>query len=315
MTHAVVLVIVVTVSGFASVSRPHAAHLGIQTDANALVMNQGGEISDFYLGRFSTIIKPLAIPTSAPASHTPSVYTVSDGEDLTSIAAKFKLTVAQIRWSNPILTDTDFVTGGVKLTIPPTPGVVVAVHSGDTVQSLADTYKTDPESIIEYNRLRTDPNQLPDGLELVIPDGQGPALTIKVDAIPVPTRSSVFSNFVGSSYRATYGAPTGTFTPRGFSWGWCTWYVATRRNVTWLGDAGQWYGNAAAQGYPVGHTPLPGAIMVTWESGWGHVAYVESVNADGSFLVSEMNFRGFGVTSQRTIRPGGVPLIGFVYDK
>ena len=304
-----------TVSGYASVTRNQPNHFGLQTDANARVMNQGGEISDFYLGRFSTIIKPLAIPTTAPPSHTPSVYTVSDGEDLATIATKFKLTVEQIRWSNPILAETDFVTGGVKLTIPPTPGVVVAVHSGDTVQSLADTYKTDPDSIIDYNRIRIDPNQLPDGLELVIPDGQGPPLVNKVEAIPVPTRASVFSNFSGSRYKTSFGAPTGTFSPRGFSWGWCTYYVATRRNVTWLGDAGQWYGNAAAQGYPVGHTPMAGAIMVTWESGWGHVAYVESVNADGSYLVSEMNFAGFGVASQRTIRPGGVPLIGFVYEK
>jgi len=53
--------------------------------------------------------------------------------------------------------------------------------------------------------------------------------------------------------------------------------------------------------------------MVTWESGWGHVAIVESVNADGSWTVSEMNFAGFGVISSRTIRPGRVPLLGFIY--
>jgi surface antigen len=89
--------------------------------------------------------------------------------------------------------------------------------------------------------------------------------------------------------------------------------VATRRSVTWLGNAFEWYGNAGAQGLPEGQTPRPGAIMVTWESGWGHVAYVEQVFPDGSWKVSEMNFVGFAVVSSRTIKPGGVPLIGFIY--
>jgi surface antigen len=53
--------------------------------------------------------------------------------------------------------------------------------------------------------------------------------------------------------------------------------------------------------------------MVTNESGYGHVAYVESVNGDGSWTVSEMNYRGWDQVDQRTIRPGGVPLIGFIY--
>ena len=85
--------------------------------------------------------------------------------------------------------------------------------------------------------------------------------------------------------------------------------------MTWAGDADQWFRNAQAQGYPVGSSPVAGSIMVTWESGLGHVAYVESVNADGTFLVSEANFRGFGVTSQREITTRQVPLIGFIYNK
>jgi len=43
------------------------------------------------------------------------------------------------------------------------------------------------------------------------------------------------------------------------------------------------------------------------------VAYVEAVNADGSYTVSEMNFTRWNVIDQRTIKPGGVPLIGFIY--
>ena len=42
---------------------------------------------------------------------------------------------------------------------------------------------------------------------------------------------------------------------------------------------------------------------------------MHEADADGSFLVSEANFRGFGVTSQREITTRQVPLIGFIYNK
>lgn len=100
-----------------------------------------------------------------------------------------------------------------------------------------------------------------------------------------------------------------------FPYGQCTYYVATRRTVTWSGNAGQWYGNARAQGYAVGSTPQSGAIMVSYEGvSLGHVSYVESVNADGSFIVSEMNYNGgWGRISSRTVVPGTIYIVGFIY--
>jgi surface antigen len=304
----VVLVTVLMISGYASVSRQMPVRLGLQTDANALMMNQGGDVSNFYLGRLGTIVKPLSIPVSAPISHAPTTYTVASGDDLSKIAAKYNVTVEEIRWSNPILKDTDKVTGGVKLDIPPVHGIVVTVHVGDSVDSLAGAYHVSSQSIIDFNRIRTDPGALPEGTELVIPDGHGPTLTIKVQPAPTTVRAT-------GAYQVSVGAPIGSYVNPRFPWGWCTWYVSTRFNVTWLGDAYQWYGNAHAQGYPVGSAPQVGSIMVTWESGLGHVSYVDAVYPDGSWLVSEANFRGFGVTDQRTIKPGQVPLIGFIYPK
>jgi surface antigen len=97
-----------------------------------------------------------------------------------------------------------------------------------------------------------------------------------------------------------------------FPWGYCTWYVSTRRLIPWSGDAWSWYGAAIAMGYKVGPLPRPGAIMVSKEGPVGHVAYVESVDGS-SFTVSEMNFRGFGIVDQRRIYLGGVALYGFIY--
>lgn len=106
----------------------------------------------------------------------------------------------------------------------------------------------------------------------------------------------------------------------GFSYGYCTWWVAQKRYVPWRGDAAQWWWNARAFGYAEGAAPRAGAIMVMGVSGSspdGHVAYVESVNPGGSFVVSEMNWWGVPgggwnrvdyrtVTSMRGI-------LGFIY--
>jgi len=63
--------------------------------------------------------------------------------------------------------------------------------------------------------------------------------------------------------------------------------------------------------------PMVGAIMVqgiSWASPVGHVAYVESVNGDGSFTVSEMNYGGWGRVDYRTIKStAGLDLLGFIY--
>jgi surface antigen len=81
----------------------------------------------------------------------------------------------------------------------------------------------------------------------------------------------------------------------GFSYGYCTWWVAHKRPIPWRGNAYQWWWNARAFGFAEGPTPRPGAVMVMGISGnspQGHVGYVESVNPNGSFLVSEMNWWG-----------------------
>jgi surface antigen len=113
------------------------------------------------------------------------------------------------------------------------------------------------------------------------------------------------------------GAPVAFEAPGGnhFAYGYCTWYVANRRNIPWMGNAIDWWPNAQAYGYAEGALPAVGAVMVTRESPIGHVAYVESVGGDGSWTVSEMNYAGWNIVDNRTIHPGGVPLVGFIYGK
>jgi surface antigen len=106
----------------------------------------------------------------------------------------------------------------------------------------------------------------------------------------------------------------------GFSYGYCTWWVAHKRPIPWRGNAYQWWWNARAFGFVEGAAPRPGAVMVMGISGTspqGHVAYVESVNPNGSFLVSEMNWwgvsgGGWNRVDYRTIS-SMKGILGFIY--
>jgi surface antigen len=124
-------------------------------------------------------------------------------------------------------------------------------------------------------------------------------------------RANAIAASLSASHSVTFSG-TGPY-PNRFAYGYCTYYVAEKRNIPWLGNAIDWWPNARAYGQPEGPTPRVGAVMVTRESGYGHVAYVEAVNADGSWTVSEMNFIGWNRISSRTIHFGQVPLVGFIY--
>lgn len=97
-----------------------------------------------------------------------------------------------------------------------------------------------------------------------------------------------------------------------FPWGQCTWYVATKRNVYWSGNARNWYYNAKAVGRPVGKTPKIGSIIVLSSGYYGHVGYVEKV--DGNVITySESNNPRLGKITWQTVDYRKLPVIGFIY--
>ncbi len=101
-------------------------------NAEAVVVSQGGTVGDVSLGRYSTIIKPVSIPTSVPINRAPLTYSVAAGDSLAAIAARYGVTVSQIRWSNTNLIASDVVATGQQIIIPPVPGIVVTTKASDT---------------------------------------------------------------------------------------------------------------------------------------------------------------------------------------
>lgn len=98
-----------------------------------------------------------------------------------------------------------------------------------------------------------------------------------------------------------------------FAYGYCTWYVASRRNIPWFGNAGTWLIGAQGAGFATGNVPQVGAIIVTSESRWGHVGIVEGVNGDGTITISEMNYSGFARITSRTISVNYGAIKGYIY--
>jgi hypothetical protein len=88
-------------------------------------------------------------------------------------------------------------------------------------------------------------------------------------------------------------APVRSQASPGAGWypvGQCTWWVWTKRPVGFWNDATDWKWQAIRDGYSVSDVPVAGAIAWTY----GHVAYVESVNSDGSVNISEANYDSQG---------------------
>ena len=298
-----VLLLVLAISGYASFDRHLPAGLSLRlglVNAQGLVSGEGGSSGSVILGRSGTIVKPASVPTTAVLSHNPAGYQVQPGEKLQDIAGRYGVSVDDLRWSNFATLQnlgTD-VSAGQSIVIPPISGIVVTVKAGDTVQSLASAYHVNAQAILDFNYIRTDASAaLAAGGMVVIPGGTGPAF-VK----PVARR-------VGATVSSNWTPATGNR----FAFGFCTYYVYNRKPVPWLGNANQWLVQAQAYGWRTGRTPAVGAIMVTYESGFGHVAYVEAVNSNGSWRVSEMNFNAWDVVDFRTITPGSIPLAGFIY--
>jgi len=101
---------------------------------------------------------------------------------------------------------------------------------------------------------------------------------------------------------------------------WHAWHSACcnwGRALEWCTDAQYWNDQAASRGYSTGMTPANTAIFVCEPSstcsGYGHVGYVVTANADGSFSSTEQFWGGPCGTHSRT-RPAGFATGGFIYN-
>lgn len=220
-------------------------------------------------------------------------YKVQPGDIPSEIAAAFGITTNTLLWANN-LSYWDRIKPDQELIILPVSGVKHTVKKGETLDKIVKNYKGDIEKTIEINALPAD-GKLAIGQDIIIPDGQKP-----VQYIPRTY----------ASYTVAELGPYGDTSHR-FPWGQCTWYVAQKRYIPWNGDAKIWLKKAPQYGFETGSEPRVGAVVVTRESTYGHVAYVEAVSED-TLTVSEMSL-GRGIKRVRVLDQDDWRIRGYIY--
>lgn len=245
-----------------------------------------------------------------------TLYTVLDGDTMSGIAAKMGITVNTILWANDI-DNVDAIKPGDQIFILPVAGLNHIVKSGESIDDIAKQYKADKEKIISFNSLPAN-GEVEEGASITIPDGRR-----EEEAKPEKETETGLTRRQYANTTTGLGAVnniSGYRTPEGkagkghrFPYGYCTWYVASKRFVPWGGNAGTWLYNAKAQGYKTGKSPAVGAIVVTTENRYyGHVALVEKVSG-GSITVSDMNYVGWGKVSRRSLPTNSRVIKGYIY--
>jgi surface antigen len=242
--------------------------------------------------------------TEQPSRRTSIItYSVKEGDTLSVIAQRFGLSIKTLADVNDI-SAVNNIRPGQTLSIPPDNGIIYTVKKGDTLSTIVKKFQGDLEETKKYTS-----ENIKEGQKILVVGG-------KVPQAPPPSSPrfassrNVLTRNNSSAKRTLLGEGSRN---NGYPWGWCTWYAAYRRHIpsNW-GNAGQWLASARRAGYATGSTPQVGAIIVTSESWYGHVGYVEAVGAN-SVTISEMNYRGWGTVSQRTIPANSGIIKGYIY--
>ena len=238
-----------------------------------------------------------------------TTYTVKEGDNVKSVAASFGISEDTVRWANKLTSDS--LKAGTNLTIPSITGVLYTVKGGDDASKLAEKYQADKERIITFNDAEL--TGLKVGQQIIIPEG----------VLPENERPGYVAprSYSSSSSVASTGLSSSFVAGNGYAYGYCTYYAYNRRaeigrpiSGNW-GNAVSWSTMARAQGFRVDHTPESGAVIQNgggW-GGYGHVGIVERVNADGSLLVSDMNYAGWNIISNRTVPASSVGSYNYIH--
>lgn len=290
-------------------------------DPSTSLKEEEKDRKDLVVMKENTLVK--SSPTETQVSIKPREeiikYTVREGDTIFSIAKKFGIDGATILKENKLYAD-DIIKPGMKLTIPPVSGTTERVDPGESLSEIARKHEADINKIMKFNKL-VNADDIEVGQILIIPDGKReikarPRPSVKPTILAAASPSRRIASRSASRrtvYRSRRTVHRQSSSSNRFPWGYCTWYVASRRgDITWRGNAGTWLAQARAQGRATGRVPAVGAIMVTSESWWGHVAIVEAVHGD-QVTISEMNYRGFGVVSTRTISNRSGFIKGYIY--
>lgn len=239
------------------------------------------------------------------------VYTVKSGDTLWTIAKNNQTTVEKLMKDNNLTSDLIFP--GDELSFDVTTNHVAkaesegtyVVKAGDSLYKIANKLGLSVDELVKHNNI-VNPNQIKIGQVLNLKAPVVPAETVApVEASEAVEKVKEAAPEVveeATSQETAVFKTVFTAVANNYAYAQCTWYAHERRTAlgnpmphSYFGNGGDWYLTAMNLGMSVDHTPQVGDV-VSFPAGvygasvpWGHVAVVEQVNADGSFVVSEMH--------------------------
>lgn len=251
----------------------------------------------------NVVAKPQIVEPTADSREI-RTYKTKSGDTAPAVAQKFGISAETVKWANDI--DSDALEPNKELRILPVDGVIIKAGDGDTLDSIASKYDANPEQLKNFNDLEI--SGVVPGQELIIPSGELPEADRPGYTEPTTSATTANGTSSGSSSSTVVDSSIANASAGNrYAFGNCTWYAYERRAQlgrpigSFWGNANTWSMYAQSAGFKVNNSPAVGAIMEGGGSTvYGHVAVVESVNGD-SFTVSEMNYVGFNVVSERTI--------------
>jgi surface antigen len=219
------------------------------------------------------------------------IHKVKEGETLSEIAKNYNLKIETIIFANNL--EDKKIKPGQELIILPVDGAIHIVKEGERLEEIAKKYEVNLEDILAFNEI-VSLSEISEGQVLILPGAK-----LK-EPLKIQRKTPIFAGW-------------GSFYPYGY----CTWWVAQKRQIPSWGNAKDWLKNAKESGYEVcvGSfcEPKVGAIVsLKTRHPLGHVAYVEEVK-NGKIIFSEMNYLGFGVVSKRSLKIGDPRILGYIY--
>ena len=145
-------------------SRPEAEEPSTKSDVDLPLV--GGMAVLAEAGPMGTVAD---LTDAVPTTDQISVYTVRPGDNLSTIAQMYGVSVNTIRWAND-LTKNSVIKEGQVLVILPVTGVRYTVKKGDTLAGIVKKYGGDVDEIILYNGLEEGKGLIA-GQVVIIPDG------------------------------------------------------------------------------------------------------------------------------------------------
>lgn len=285
--------------------------------SNLIFPNQSLQVSRSVSNTRPTTVQTVNRPAVQSGGNT---YTVVSGDSLSLIAYRHNTSVNELMRLNNltgylIFPGQRLKVSGTTTTVSTTRPTAVTsnatshvVQSGEYLSLIASRYGITVAQLKSLNGLTSD---------LIFPNQR---LVVKGNAVQgTPTVSPVASRAPVSTTVTNYVTPVFAHSNL-YDYGQCTWYVFNKRASmgkgisTYWWHARNWANGAIKDGYTVNRTPAYGAIAQTSDGYYGHVAFVERVNGDGTILVSEMNYAtGVGVIGYRTLNQWQVSRYVFIH--